>query len=71
MNASKEAHMDCEKGDRIVVESRRVGSGRKSGEVVEVIEGVSGRHYRVRWDDGHESIIYPSSDAFVEPTGRR
>lgn len=59
--------MDCEKGDRIVVESRRVGSGRKSGEVTEVIEGVSGRHYRVRWDDGHESIIYPSSDAFVEP----
>ena len=62
--------MDCEKGDRIVVESRRVGSGRKSGEVTEVIEGVSGRHYRVRWDDGHESIIYPSSDAFVEPARR-
>ncbi len=61
--------MDCETGDRIAIESRRVGTGRKSGEVVEVIEGTSGRHYRIRWDYGHESIIFPSSDAFVESSG--
>jgi hypothetical protein len=57
--------MDASVGDRIIVESRKVGSSRKCGEVVDVIEGSGGRHYRVRWDDGHESITYPSSDAFV------
>ncbi len=58
--------MDASVGDRIIVESRKVGGGRKCGEVVDVLEGSGGRHYRVRWDDGHESITYPSSDAFVE-----
>jgi hypothetical protein len=57
--------MDAEVGDRIVVESRKVGGGRKTGEVAEVVSGTSGHHYRVRWDDGHESIVYPSTDAFV------
>ena len=58
--------MDCKRGDRIAIESRRVGGGRKAGEVIEVIERTSGRHYRIRWDDGHESIMFPSSDAYVE-----
>jgi hypothetical protein len=57
--------MDAHVGDRIIVESNKVGSGRKSGEVVEVIPGSSAPHYRIRWEDGHESIVYPSSDAFV------
>jgi Domain of unknown function (DUF1918) len=57
--------MDAHIGDRILVESRKVGGGRKSGEVVEVIQGSGGQHYRVRWDDSHESIVYPSSDASV------
>jgi hypothetical protein len=62
--------MDAHLGDRLVVESNKVGSGRKAGEVVEVIEGSAGAHYRIRWDDGHESIVYPSSDAFVVGTAR-
>jgi hypothetical protein len=57
--------MDAQVGDRIVIESRKVGGGRKSGEIVEVIAGGAGSHYRVRWDDGHESIVYPSSDASI------
>ena len=57
--------MDAHVGDRIFVESRKVGGGRKTGEIVEVIEGSGGHHYRIRWDDGHESIVYPSTDAFV------
>jgi hypothetical protein len=62
--------MDAHKGDRIIVESNKVGGGRKSGEVLEVIEGSGGPHYRIRWEDGHESIMYPSTDAFVETTSR-
>jgi hypothetical protein len=52
-------------GDRIVVESVHVGQARREGEVLEVTPGRHERereHYRVRWDDGHESIYFPSND---------
>jgi Domain of unknown function (DUF1918) len=53
-------------GDRIVVESTHVGQPRRQGEIVEVVPGDGGNeHYRVRWDDGHESIYFPSSDCRV------
>ena len=58
--------MDAKKGDRIVVEGNQVGQPRREGEVVEVIHGSSGRHYRVRWDGGDETIYFPSSDARVD-----
>jgi hypothetical protein len=53
-------------GDRIVVESAHVGQPRREGEVLEVVPGDGEHeHYRVRWDDGHESIYFPSSDCRV------
>jgi hypothetical protein len=53
-------------GDRIVVESAHVGQPRREGEVLEVVPGDGEReHYRVRWDDGHESIYFPSSDCHL------
>jgi hypothetical protein len=57
--------MDADVGDHIVVESNKVGQARKSGEVREVLDGSDGKHYRVAWEDGHESIVFPSSDASV------
>ena len=60
--------MDAHVGDHIVLESNKVGGTRRSGEVLEVIEGSGGQHYRVGWQDGHESIVYPSSDASVVAT---
>jgi hypothetical protein len=62
--------MDANVGDRIIVESKKVGSARKSGEVREVIDGAGGKHYRVVWEDGHESIVFPSSDASVVTAGQ-
>jgi hypothetical protein len=61
--------MEARVGDRIVVESRKVGDARRSGAVIEVLSGPGNNHYRVRWDDGHESIFYPSSDATVQRGG--
>jgi hypothetical protein len=46
-------------GDRIVVESEKVGQAAREGEVLEVIAHDTGTEYRVRWDDGHESSIRP------------
>jgi Domain of unknown function (DUF1918) len=58
------------RGDRIVLESTHVGQPRRRGEVVEVVPGDGGHeHYRVRWDDGHESTYFPSSDCHIVATG--
>ena len=58
--------MEAHKGDRITVESQKVGGGVRTGEVVEVLPGASGTtHYRVLWDDGRETTFFPSSDAHL------
>ena len=53
--------MQARAGDRIVVESETVGTPTREGEVLEVMEGEIGVRYRVRWEDGHESIFTPSA----------
>jgi Domain of unknown function (DUF1918) len=56
-------------GEHIVVESAVLSSPRRRGEVVEVIGNGDRRHYRVRWEDGHESVYFPGPDAHVESAG--
>jgi hypothetical protein len=34
---------------------------------MEVLGEPGHEHYRVRWEDGHESVFYPSSDASITP----
>ena len=48
-------------GDRIVVESEKVGTAAREGTILEVIESRSSTRYRVRWDDGHETTFLPYS----------
>jgi hypothetical protein len=48
-------------GDRIVVESEKVGRPARQGEILEVIVASYGTRYRVRWDDGHESTFSPAA----------
>ena len=48
-------------GDLIVIDSPQVGSLPREGEVLEVIHGEVSVSYRVRWADGHESLIGPKS----------
>jgi len=58
--------MDAHEGDRITVESNKVGGKVRTGEVIEVLTGADGSaHYRVRWDDGKETTFFPSSDAHL------
>jgi uncharacterized protein DUF1918 len=49
-------------GDRIVVESERIGQPARGGVIEEVIREDPPR-VRVRWDDGHESVFAPSAGA--------
>jgi hypothetical protein len=48
-------------GDRLSMESERIGQSAREGVVVEVLGTGEGAHYRVRWDDGHESTFYPTA----------
>lgn len=47
-------------GDRISIDSDKVGIPPREGEILKVIESPSGAHYRVRWADGREIDIRPA-----------
>jgi hypothetical protein len=55
--------MELHVGDRVEVESESTERSARAG----VIEGVLGTsespRYRIRWDDGHESIYTPAAGA--------
>ena len=48
-------------GDRVSVESERVGDACREGIVLEVVGSADTVHYRVQWEDGHQSTFFPSS----------
>ena len=54
--------MKAHAGDRIVVESERATQSPRKGIVEEVIAEDPPR-LRVRWDDGHMSIVSPAAGA--------
>jgi hypothetical protein len=51
----------AEPGDVIVIDSPHVGSPPREGDVIEVIQSEVSLTYRVRWADGHQSLITPTS----------
>jgi hypothetical protein len=59
------------KGDTVVVAAHRVGATERVGEILEVLGEPEHVHYRVRWDAGNETVLYPSSDATIRPAPRR
>jgi len=59
-------------GDVVVVHGHKTGDPGRTGVILEVLEAASDHeHYRVRWDDDHESLYWPGSDATVRPGTRR
>jgi hypothetical protein len=72
MNHEQQSHQ-AQAGDVVEITGHRVGDAPRTGTIVEVLGELGEQHFRVRWEDGHESIFYPSSDAIVRPVakGRR
>jgi hypothetical protein len=54
-------------GDRLLVHGHVVGQGDRHCEIIEVRGPAGAPPYLVRYDDGHESLVFPGSDAIVEP----
>lgn len=66
MNDTK-ANYRSQAGDVVEITGHRVGETGRTGEILEVIGAPGQMHFRVRWEDGHENVFYPSSDAVVRP----
>ncbi|HXW58124.1 MAG TPA: DUF1918 domain-containing protein [Solirubrobacteraceae bacterium] len=48
------------------------GHPSRRGEVIEVLGEPRHVHFRVRWEDGHESLLYPEHhEAIVHHAGNR
>jgi Domain of unknown function (DUF1918) len=60
---SEGVSMAFEVGKRVVAESESTDRRPRSGVVEEVVRGDPSPRYRIRWDDGHESIYTPASGA--------
>ena len=50
-------------GRRVVAESESTDRRPRSGVIEELLRGDPSPRYRIRWDDGHESIYTPASGA--------
>jgi hypothetical protein len=57
--------MQVKTGDRVIVESEKVGRSPREGKIIEVLGSGEGIHFRVRWEDGHESILFPSAGSIT------
>jgi len=55
--------MAFEDGDRVVAESESTDRRPRPGVIEEVLRGNPSPRYRIRWDDGHETIYTPASGA--------
>ena len=49
-----------------MIAGHSVGEHASTGVIEEVLGEPDHPHYRVRWEDGHESVYYPSSDATIK-----
>ena len=66
---------EAREGDWIEV-SGRPGRHPRSGQILEILGRRGHEHYRVRWDESHESIFFPTEGPTVirdpsDPGGQR
>lgn len=52
-------------GDLVEVVGHAVGDAPRSGEILEVLGEPAHPHFRVRWEDGHETVLFPGSDVVI------
>ena len=58
-------------GDEIVITGHTVGDAPRTAEILEVLGEPGRERFRVRWEDGHESIFFPADDAIIRRPRRR
>jgi hypothetical protein len=61
MGSIQQSIAKARRGDLIVIDSAQVGSPPREGEVLSIIKGDISVSYRVKWADGHETLISPAA----------
>ena len=65
---AKGAQIDARAGDWLEARSIYGGPPRR-GQIVELIGNPIHRRFRVRWDEAHESFVYPSDGVCIRRAG--
>ena len=55
--------MTLQAGERVIAESESTSRPHRAGVIEEVMRDEPSPRYRIRWDDGHESIYTPAAGA--------
>ncbi|TAM66650.1 MAG: DUF1918 domain-containing protein [Microbacteriaceae bacterium] len=61
--------MQAAAGERILIRGKTVDDPDRHGEILEVRGKEGSPPYLVRFDDGHETLLYPGSDCVIERAG--
>ena len=70
MSATKNASAETRLGDWIETRGIR-GEPARRGQIVEVLGEPGHEHYHVRWEDWHESIVFPADGVRIIHTKRQ
>jgi hypothetical protein len=65
MTATANRIRPIEPGDVVEISGRHVGDAGRTGEIVAVLGEEDHVHYRVCWEDGRESILYPGEGTTI------
>ena len=57
--------MHASVGDTLVIHANHTGEPDRSAEVLEVRGSDGGPPFLVRYDDGHEALVFPGADTVV------
>ena len=66
ITSSEQSVLCAKPGDRFVVRGHHLGEPDRDGEILEVLGRRGAPPYRVRWEDGHTSEVFPGPDAHVQ-----
>lgn len=58
--------MHATEGKRITIHGREVGAPDRHGEIKEVRGADGAPPYLVKFDDGHESLVFPGTDSIID-----
>jgi hypothetical protein len=58
--------MQAAVGERIRIQGKSVGAHTRGGEILEVRGEDGGPPFLVRFDDGHESLVFPGPDCVID-----
>ncbi|MEU6783242.1 DUF1918 domain-containing protein [Nonomuraea angiospora] len=56
-------------GDHLIVHGNVVGHGDRRGEIIEIRGENGAPPFLVRFEDGHEQLVFPGPDSVVQPAG--